>query len=136
MWYQWLTIILMPTKHEDDGEAELQVAEPVVQAGEQEVQRPQAEDGEGVRGEHDELLAADGQDGGHRVDGEHDVGGLDQDRARRTAAWPAACRSGMVNSFWPSYSVVDGTTLRTSLSTRLFSGWTSCVVVARPSGGR
>ena len=30
-----------------------------------------------------------------------------------------------VNIFWPSYSGVDGTTRRTSLRTKLFSGWTS-----------
>ena len=63
---------------EDDGEAGLQVAEPGVQVGEQEVQRAQAEDREGVRREHDELLVADRQHGRHAVDGEDDVGRLDE----------------------------------------------------------
>ena len=31
----------------------------------------------------------------------------------------------IVNSFWPSYSVVDGTTLFTIRRMRLSSGWTS-----------
>ena len=63
---------------EDDAEADVQVAELALHAAEQEVQRPQAEDGEGVGGEHDERLAADGEDGRHRVDGEDHVGRLDQ----------------------------------------------------------
>ena len=63
---------------EDDGQALLQVAEAAVEVGEQEVQRPQAEDGEGVRREHDELLVADGQHRRHAVDGEDHVGELDE----------------------------------------------------------
>ena len=39
---------------EDHGEAGLQVAEPAMQVGEQEVEGAQAEDGEGVRREDDE----------------------------------------------------------------------------------
>ena len=50
MWYQSAMIILMPTKARMTARPVLQVVEPVVQVGEQEVQRPQAEDGEGVRG--------------------------------------------------------------------------------------
>ena len=43
------------------------------------------------------------------------------EQRRGQRAWRAPC----VNSFWPSYSSVDGTTRCTSLSTGLFSGWTS-----------
>ena len=67
---------------EDDGEALLQVAEAGVQVGEQEVQRAQAEDGERVRREHDELLVADGEHGRHGVDGEDHVGRLDEHEHR------------------------------------------------------
>ena len=63
---------------EDDGEAGLQVAEAAVQVGEQEVQGAQAEDGEGVRREHDERLVADGEHRRHAVDGEDHVGELDE----------------------------------------------------------
>ena len=78
MWYQCDDDHLHADEGEDDRQALLQVLEAVVHVGEQEVQRPQAEDGEGVRREHDELLVADGQHGRHRVDGEHHVGGLDE----------------------------------------------------------
>ena len=56
----------------------LQVTESAVHVGDQEVHRPQSEDRERVRREHDELLVADRQHGRHAVDGEHDVGRLDQ----------------------------------------------------------
>ena len=49
MWYQCETIIFTPTKARMIGQPLLQVREPVVHVGEQEVQRPQAEDGERVR---------------------------------------------------------------------------------------
>jgi hypothetical protein len=52
--------------------------ESLVHAGQQEVHRPQAEDGEHVRGEHDERVGGDGEDGRDRVDGEDDVDDADQ----------------------------------------------------------
>ena len=108
---------------EDDRQAVVEVAEAVLHAGQQEVQRAQTEDGEGVRGEHDELLAADGQDGRHRVDGEHHVGGLDQTSTANSGVarrLPFSLREQLLAVVLG----VDGTTRRTSSSTGLFSGWT------------
>ena len=64
---------------EDDRQPRLQVVELVAQVGEQEVERSQTEDGEGVRAEEDELLAAHREDGRDRVDGEDHVARLDHD---------------------------------------------------------
>ncbi len=82
MWYQLGDDHLDADEGEDDRQTLLQEREPVVHVGEQEVQRPQPEDRERVRGEHDELLAADGEHRRHRVDGEHHIGRLDQQQHR------------------------------------------------------
>ena len=59
---RWISIFT-PTKARMIAEPFLQEREPAVHVGEQEVQGAQAEDGEGVRAEHDELLAAHREDG-------------------------------------------------------------------------
>ncbi|HYO40340.1 MAG TPA: hypothetical protein VER39_11865 [Nocardioidaceae bacterium] len=46
------------------------------EVGEQEVHRPQPQDGEGVGSEDEERLVGDGEDGRDRVDGEDHVGDL------------------------------------------------------------
>ena len=57
--------------------------ESLLGAGQQEVQRPQPQDGEDVGGEDDERVAGHGEDGGDRVDGEEDVGALDHHQGER-----------------------------------------------------
>jgi hypothetical protein len=47
-------------------------------AGEQEVHGAQAEDGEHVRGQHDERVGGDREDGRDRVDREDQVGDFNQ----------------------------------------------------------
>ena len=68
---------------EHDGQANLEVAEVLDRAGEDEVERAQAEDGKDVRGEYDEGVGGDGEDGGDGVEREDQVGGLDQDEHER-----------------------------------------------------
>ena len=70
--------ILTPTKARITPRPDVEVAELALHAPEQEVQGAQAEDGEGVGGEDDERFAADGQDRRDGVDGEDDVGRLDE----------------------------------------------------------
>jgi hypothetical protein len=51
--------------------------------GQQEVHRAQAEDGEDVRGQHDEGIRGDGENRRDRIDGEDQVRDLDQDQRVR-----------------------------------------------------
>ena len=67
---------------EDDRQAVVEVDEPVEQPVDEEVELAQAQQGEGVGGEHQEGLAGQGVDRGDGVDGEHDVGGADGDDAQ------------------------------------------------------
>ena len=76
---------------QDAAERVRQVVEALLGVGEQEVHRPQAEDRERVRREDEVRLVGDRQDRRHRVDGEDDVGDLDDEqrseqRRRGTAA--------------------------------------------------
>ena len=64
---------------EDDREAVAEVHQPRQRTLEHEVERAQAEQGEGVGGEDEVGVAGDAVDGRHRVDGEDDVGGEDGD---------------------------------------------------------
>ena len=71
-----------------------EVVQAVPPARQQEVHGSQAEDRERVRREDEEGLLADGEDRGHRVDGEDHVGELDDDergeqRRRRPLAFSA-----------------------------------------------
>jgi hypothetical protein len=82
-------------EREDDRETLLQVAEPSVHVGEQEVQGPQAEDRERIGREHDELLVAHRQHGRHRVDGEQHVSDLDeQQHGEERRRQPPAVHTG------------------------------------------
>ena len=72
--------IFRPDEAQDHRQALVEVDEGVGGGGDEEVQGPQAEDGQGVRGEHDELLAADGEDRRHRVHREQHVGRLHEDQ--------------------------------------------------------
>jgi len=65
---------------EDGGEAVLEEREALDGAGEQEVERTQAEDGEDVRGEDEQRFAGQGEDGGDGVDGEDDVADFDEEQ--------------------------------------------------------
>jgi hypothetical protein len=60
-------------------------------AGEQEVHRPQAQDREDVRREHNQRLARDGIDRRDRIDGKDDVAHLEeQERDKQRCRMPAA----------------------------------------------
>ena len=65
---------------QDQDQAVLQVAEHRHQAGDGEVQGAQPQDGERVRGEHQERIAGHGQDRRDRIHREHDVGDVDDDQ--------------------------------------------------------
>ena len=80
MWIQWDTVILNPTKIRIAAERVREVVEAFLGVGQQEVHRPQSEDRERVRGEHEVRLVRDRQDRRHRVDGEDDVGDLDHEQ--------------------------------------------------------
>jgi hypothetical protein len=69
-------------EHQHRGQAVLEQREAVGHVGQQEVHRAQAEDGEDVRGQHDEGIRGDGEDGRDRIDGEDQVRDLDQDQRR------------------------------------------------------
>ena len=84
--------ILAPTKMSTSGEAQLQVAEPVGRVGQQEVERPQAQDRERVAGEHDERVGRDREDGRDGVDREDEVGRLDRDERQQQRRRGAADR--------------------------------------------
>ena len=70
--------------HADEGEhdrqADIEESQVAHHAGQQEVERPQAENGEDVRGVDDEHVLRDGQHRRNRVDGEHQVGRLDDEQ--------------------------------------------------------
>ena len=68
---------LGPDEDQQQGQALLEVAEPVHGAGQQEVQGPQAEDGERVGREHDEQVPGHAEHGRYRVQGKHQVRCLD-----------------------------------------------------------
>ena len=65
-----------PDEDQDDREPILEQVELVDSPGEQEVHRAEAHDGREVRCEHDQGFARDGEDGGHGIYGEDDVGGF------------------------------------------------------------
>ena len=67
-----------------------EVDEPVQQPGHQEEQGTQAEQREGVGGEHDEGLAADPEDRRDRVQREEDVGGSDRQQHEKQRGEDAA----------------------------------------------
>jgi hypothetical protein len=67
---------LQTHEDQDHGEAVAQQVEALHRIAEQEVQRSQAEDREHVGAEHDEGLACEREDGRHRIQREHNVGGL------------------------------------------------------------
>lgn len=80
-------------ENEDDGEAETEVAEVCHDAVEGEVDRAQAENREDVRGENNEGVLGDREDGGDGVDGEGEVGAFDheeddEERGGDAAAFP------------------------------------------------
>ena len=68
---------------EHEGQADLQVAEEADRPRQHEVERAQAQDGEDVRGEDDEGVLRDGEDGGDGVHGEDEVGGLHHQQHER-----------------------------------------------------
>ena len=111
---------------QDHAEAHVQVAELARHSGQEEIERAgRPRMANAFEREHDEGLAADGQDGRYRVDGgKHTsvvsmrISTANSGVARRLAL----CR---VKSFWPSYSLLIGMKRRTILSAGLFSGWTS-----------
>ena len=111
-------------------QAELQVVEPVDDAGQQEVERPQAEDGEDVRGVDDERVAGDGEDRRDGVDGEDQVGRLHQhqhhEERRRHQPRRLRRRARARRSAARGRRRVTGTRRRTSRSTGLASGSMSC----------
>jgi hypothetical protein len=59
------------------------MGESVHSVGEHEVQRAQAEYGEGVRGEHDEDVRRDAEDGRDRIHGKDEIDGLDDDEGEQ-----------------------------------------------------
>ena len=78
-------------ENQNRAQAIVQVAKQVHHAGQQEVQRPQAQDGEDIRGEYDERILRDAEDGRHAVDGEQHVGAFDHqqhEKQRRDAPAP------------------------------------------------
>ena len=62
---------------EHDAESVLQIGEILRDGGEGEVECAQAEDGEDVRGKHDERILCHREHGRDGVNGEGDVAGLD-----------------------------------------------------------
>jgi len=70
---------LDPDESEDHRQTLVEQVEAGQEAGEAEVQRPQAQDRQGVGRVDDEQVVADGQHGGNAVDGKQDVGSLDGD---------------------------------------------------------
>ena len=76
---------------QDDAQAIVKISEVAGDGGQGEVEGTEPEDGEYVGGEHDKRVAADGEDGGDRVDGEGHVGGLNHDEGdqqRRRQPFP------------------------------------------------
>ena len=69
---------LRPDESQDDPQPVLQQVELIHASGEQEVEGTQPEDREHVRGQDDERVVRDGEDGRDRIEGEHDVGDLDE----------------------------------------------------------
>ena len=67
-------------EHQQEGNTRLEVDEPVRRTRQQEVQRPQAEDGEGVGREHHEQVPGHAEHGRDRVEREHHVGYRDGDQ--------------------------------------------------------
>ena len=70
---------LCADKHQDQGEADTEIAEIAEQIREQEIEGAQAKNGENVGTEDDKRIAGDSEDGGNGVDGEGDVGDLDDE---------------------------------------------------------
>ena len=95
MWYQCEIDHLQPDEDEDRPERVGEVVEPLLGVGQQEVHRPQAEDGERVGGEHEERLARHGEDRRHAVDGEDHVGHLDHhERGEQRGRHPLGVDAG------------------------------------------
>ena len=62
MWYQCDTAIFSANEDQDRTEGVREVVESFLGVGEQEVHRPQAQDGERVGGEHEERLVRHRED--------------------------------------------------------------------------
>ena len=70
---------LDPDEPEDDGQAGRQVHQPVQQPADEEIEVPQAQQGEQVGGEDQERVVGEAEDRRDRVDGEQHVGHPDRD---------------------------------------------------------
>ena len=68
---------------EHHGQCMLHVVEGVQRPGQGEIERAEPEDREHVAREHEEGIRGDGEDGGNRVDGEHEIRRLDHHERRR-----------------------------------------------------
>ena len=83
-----------------------EVSEPGHHPREEEVERPQAEEGEGVGSEDDERVLGDREDRGDGVDGKDEVGGREDDHDRGGDVVPGHMRfmprKTMLRSGWTS----------------------------------
>ena len=70
-------------EHQHDGQADFQIAEIVDRPGQHEIQRAQAENGKDVRGENDERLGRDGENGGNGIQRKNQVGGFHHQQHQR-----------------------------------------------------
>ena len=111
---------------QDDGQAVAEVHQPAQRTREHEVERAQAEQGEGVGGEDEVRVLGDAVDGGHRVDGEDDVGGEhgDDHQGERGQRPPAVLPDGQPRC--RRTRRLTGMNRRSSRTERIVSTSTSC----------
>lgn len=87
-------IDLAADEHQQHGQGLLEVGEAVQHRRQGEVQRPQAQDRHDVRSVDDIGVGGDGEDGRHRVDGEHQVGQLHQHQGQEQRGGQAGGLAG------------------------------------------
>ena len=112
-------------EREDEAEPDLEVPEESHDPGQQEEQGAEAEDGEDVGRVHDEWVLGDGEDGGHRVHGEHDVGRLNNDQNRNESGPHQFSPFRRTKNFCASYPVSIGMRRVKKRRTGFFCGSTS-----------
>ena len=82
------------------GQAVMQQMQPMQKSLQNEVERPQSQDGEDVRGVDDKRIVGHAQYGGHRVDGEDHVGDFDCDNSEQHRRHAPAAALHPVRDGW------------------------------------
>ena len=120
------TVIFRPTKTSTMPRPYFSMWNLSMAPAQHEVEVAQAQDGEDVRGEDDQRLLGEREDGGHGVHREDDVGHLQEQQGDEERRGVRCAPSRRRKNFWACISGVTGTNRRKSRIRAFSSGSTPC----------